>query len=271
MAKPRPMPFWAADWMSSVRVRALTHAQRGMYIDLLALSWEDPDGVIPEDFARLIPGVRRRDTEALAVFFPKIKDGLCRQNPRVRLHLKSDAAFRQSQAEKGRLSGISRNRGSSPVEPNANRTRTEREPPTPSPTTTTTTSPSEKLSHAKACSSESGDVRRVFSRWSELHWSGNGRKPVLDAKRRSRIKARLKEHSADTLCLALKGALRDDWTMGRDPQSPRPYRELQTILKSAEKVERLAALAEGETGGETDEQRKQREHERWLMDIKMGR
>lgn len=91
--------------------------------------------------------------------------------------------------------------------------------------------------------SDAPAVRRVFDRWLELHWSGKGPRPKLDAKRRARIRGRLAEHDEATLCAALQGALADAWCMGRDPKSPRAYRGLETLLRDAAQVERLAALA----------------------------
>jgi hypothetical protein len=41
--KPPAFQFYVNDWASSLQVRAMTPAQRGCYIDLLAASW--PDGI----------------------------------------------------------------------------------------------------------------------------------------------------------------------------------------------------------------------------------
>ena len=86
------------------------------------------------------------------------------------------------------------------------------------------------------------DALEVFGCWLEHHWSGKGPKPKFDSKRRSRIQARLREHDAATLKAAIRGALADDWIMGRDPKSRRSYRGIETILRDASQVERLAEL-----------------------------
>lgn len=90
--------------------------------------------------------------------------------------------------------------------------------------------------------SPSGEVLGVFEAWREAHWSGRGPRPQLDRKRRTRIEARLREHDAETLKAAIRGALRDPWIMGTDPKSTKPYRGLETILRDAAQVERLAEL-----------------------------
>jgi hypothetical protein len=67
---------------------------------------------------------------------------------------------------------------------------------------------------------------------------------VLTAKREQRIIARLKENHGDVseLLYCVDGALKDDWTMGRDARSTKPYNGTQTIFRDREKVEELVAL-----------------------------
>ncbi|NXZ86397.1 replication protein [Serratia fonticola] len=90
--------------------------------------------------------------------------------------------------------------------------------------------------------SPSGDVsvRTVFDFWREA-MSHPGAK--LDAKRRGRIQARLKDgFSTDDLCKAIEGAKCDPWLMGGNP-SKKVYDGIETVLRDAAQVERLKALA----------------------------
>lgn len=53
MPEPRPsFHFYAKDWLGSSRVRGLSFAERGLYIDLLAHAWDRPEG-LPTDEALL--------------------------------------------------------------------------------------------------------------------------------------------------------------------------------------------------------------------------
>jgi len=67
---------------------------------------------------------------------------------------------------------------------------------------------------------------------------------LLNEKRKSRIIARLRENGGDVseLLYVVDGALRDDWTMGRDARSTKPYNGTQTIFRDREKLEGLLAL-----------------------------
>jgi hypothetical protein len=68
---------------------------------------------------------------------------------------------------------------------------------------------------------------------------------ILNDKRRARLIARLRENGGDVseLLHAVDGALRDDWTMGRDPRSTKLYNGTETIFRDREKVEALLVLA----------------------------
>lgn len=79
----------------------------------------------------------------------------------------------------------------------------------------------------------STEVRRVFDYWVAKTWSGRGREPGLDKKRRARITARLKEgFLADDLCRAIDGALTDEWL------TEKGYLGVETVLRDAATVER---------------------------------
>lgn len=87
-------------------------------------------------------------------------------------------------------------------------------------------------------------VRDVFECWQRVHVHPTAR---LDPKRIARIRGALKLRSAGDLCQAIRGALKDDWLMGRDLKSPRKYDGLETILRDAAQIERLIDLETGKT------------------------
>lgn len=85
-------------------------------------------------------------------------------------------------------------------------------------------------------------VREVFAEWQRVHSHDTAK---LDAKRTARIRGALKLHAVDQLKLAIRGALKDDWLMGRDPRAPRKYDGLETILRDNAQIERLIDLERG--------------------------
>jgi hypothetical protein len=87
--------------------------------------------------------------------------------------------------------------------------------------------------------SELSAVRDVFAAWQRVHGHTTAK---LDAKRSARIRRALKLFTPDQLEQAIRGAVRDDWLMGRDPKSPRKYDGLETILRDTAQIERLIAL-----------------------------
>lgn len=85
-------------------------------------------------------------------------------------------------------------------------------------------------------------VRSVFDEWQRVHSHPTAK---LDAKRTARIRGALKLRGPDELKQAIRGALKDDWLMGRDAKSPRKYDGLETILRDAAQIERLIDLENG--------------------------
>ncbi len=89
---------------------------------------------------------------------------------------------------------------------------------------------------------DSAQVREVFDCWRANHLK-SPEAAKLNAKRQARIKARLNEgYTVDRLCAAIKGALNDDWIMGRSQKSEKEFRDLETLLRDGSQVERLEAL-----------------------------
>lgn len=84
----------------------------------------------------------------------------------------------------------------------------------------------------KPTQSESNDVRQVFDHWVATFGTGKGRAPILDQKRKGKIRARIKEgFTVDQLKKAISGASKSDYHVTNG------YTGLVTILKSAETVE----------------------------------
>jgi hypothetical protein len=87
-------------------------------------------------------------------------------------------------------------------------------------------------------------VRVVFGEWQREHGHPQAK---LDAKRTALIRRALKVHTAEQLGQAIRGALKDDWLMGRDPKSPRKYDGIETLLRDTAQIERLIDLETGKT------------------------
>jgi len=81
----------------------------------------------------------------------------------------------------------------------------------------------------------------IFTYWRDVMHRPDA---ILDRKREARIIARLRENGANVseLLYVVDGASRDDWTMGRDPRSSKPYNGTETIFKNREKCEAFLAL-----------------------------
>lgn len=85
---------------------------------------------------------------------------------------------------------------------------------------------------------EPDPVEVVFGAWRDK-WSPKSR---LDDKRRKRIEARLAEgYDVQTLIDAITNAERDPFLMGENPQGKK-YTGLETLLRDASQVDRLASL-----------------------------
>lgn len=86
----------------------------------------------------------------------------------------------------------------------------------------------------------------VFSYW--VAATGRSERTVYDARRESRIVARLKENGGniDELLYAIDGAVKDPWLSGKDPKTGgKKYDGIETILRDRAQVERLAETQRG--------------------------
>lgn len=91
------------------------------------------------------------------------------------------------------------------------------------------------------------NVRLVFDEWRRVFGHPTAK---LDSKRTLRIKSRLKDFTVEQLCKALAGAAKDDWTMGKDPKSPRRFDGIETVLRDTAQVERFLEMGSKKPGSQ---------------------
>ena len=116
MPKVQKMPaimFYTGDWLKDPAVRMLTLAQRGLWIDMLALMYESSDRgylalrngepVTTEQLSRMV-GEDSHSMEVIGVF-SKTKEGVIYSRRMV-----DDEKIREAKAKAGRASGKSRKR-----------------------------------------------------------------------------------------------------------------------------------------------------------------
>lgn len=88
-------------------------------------------------------------------------------------------------------------------------------------------------------------IREVFDYWVEKTYT-KGRKPILGAKRRSKLNARLSEgYTVEDLKLAVDGVLLSPWHMGDNP-SGKKYLDIVTIFRDDAQVEKFMNMADGD-------------------------
>lgn len=100
-------PFYPADWLADAEVRAMTLAQRGAYIDLLAIGWRE-DG-LPDDvpsLARMIGGKPALVKQVLAIMY--VKRGGRFRNKRQESERKAAQATSRKRAAAGSKGGKAR-------------------------------------------------------------------------------------------------------------------------------------------------------------------
>lgn len=233
-------------------VRAIRDGGSGViHLWLAMATWSArhlTDGVIPSDMFDTVGGPQRRRKEALAAL---VRSGLCTVDGQgtVAIHdfTEHNPSREKVLSDRARVAENQRkHRLTYKVTSDADRIVTDSEivsRPDPVPSVPIP-SPKETLFE---CSSEPAapvhdslaNVRLVFDEWRKVFEHPTAK---LDNKRTLRIKARLKDFTPEQLCKALRGAAKDDWTMGRDPKSPRRYDGLETVLRDTAQVERFIEL-----------------------------
>lgn len=89
-------------------------------------------------------------------------------------------------------------------------------------------------------------VKKIFEFWKEKMGKP---KSKLDSARLTKIRARLQDFSPRELCLAIIGASKDDWIMGRDPKgNGKLYNDFRTIFRDSAKVEQLIEFSKQKRG-----------------------
>lgn len=84
------------------------------------------------------------------------------------------------------------------------------------------------------------DVRAVFDLWVSLYRNAK-RPPVLDNRRRSKIRKAIADYGKDTVEAAVRGLGQSDWHMGRNPQRKK-YDDIELVLRDAKHVEMFADM-----------------------------
>ena len=67
MAKAPAFPFYAKDWLSDAKVKRLSWAAKGVYIDLLAIMWGEGRDSVPDD-AEYISGLLNMSVDEWSAF-----------------------------------------------------------------------------------------------------------------------------------------------------------------------------------------------------------
>lgn len=90
------------------------------------------------------------------------------------------------------------------------------------------------------------DIQEVFDYWVELcRPSKRGRKPILDTKRKAKLKAGLKYFSVADMKLAVDGNVSSAFHQGDNPRRTK-YDEIDLIFRDVAHIERFIDIAEAE-------------------------
>ena len=91
-----------------------------------------------------------------------------------------------------------------------------------------------------------GDVERVFWHWQEVHRHPQAK---LDSTRQRLIAKRLKDFSANDLCIAINGYKRSKWHQGENERH-QVFDAIELILRDSAHIEGGIRMANGEGGAE---------------------
>lgn len=156
MSKPRPMPFWAEDWLTSMAVQTMSLEEQGGYFRLLCYCWTARGHALPDDDAKLLllsclnrETWDRGNVRAMFTTHPTIPSAV--SNPKLLEVSAEDLEYRSNKAKAGKISARARR------QQKANRASTERQPPSPSP------SPTPKEEEARARDPQSTTPERVVT------------------------------------------------------------------------------------------------------------
>lgn len=91
------------------------------------------------------------------------------------------------------------------------------------------------LSESAVPNSDLSDIKEVFEHWVEKTWTGRGRRPSLDEKKRSRIRSRLKRFTVSELKSAIDGFAASPFHNGQ--KNGVRHLKISTIFRDDEQVE----------------------------------
>lgn len=109
LGKSPAFQFYPKDYQADENVRAMTHEERGIYVDLLCLYWVS--GSLPNDIRRLSRMVSLPQPhfemcwEAIQPCFKPTEDGQRLTQKRMDAEREKQLRYRQAQSEKGKLGG----------------------------------------------------------------------------------------------------------------------------------------------------------------------
>lgn len=214
--------FYAADWLADEDVRAMTLAERGAYIDLLAFCWRE--GSIPDDSdrcARLLGATAREFAGCWTAVRARFQPGEAGRlvSARMEQQRAEHAAYVEMQRQKGNKSAAARAAGRQPEPPpNGNRKST---------AAATAVEPRGNSASASASAVEKPLARdaggRVSSLWTaaslEQLWADTYRLPsspgdLPDLSRMLATTGRARGEEPPAFAAAFLGAFRDmlaDW------------------------------------------------------------
>jgi uncharacterized protein YdaU (DUF1376 family) len=117
-SKPPAFQFYVKDWLSSPNVRAMTYAQRGLYIELLAYTW--PAGVPAAIVGHKLAGMTEAEWNEISPLvlaqFEQTRDGRL-VNPKLDEQFKELDSFYKMQSDKGKRGADARWHGSANARP----------------------------------------------------------------------------------------------------------------------------------------------------------
>jgi uncharacterized protein YdaU (DUF1376 family) len=218
--------FYAQDWLADFKVRCLTYEQKGIYIELLAMSWIEP---ITSDIEKLSIALRLpSDTvgDILHTFFIE-KDG-CFYNKKLESYRQEKIKFIKKMSEAGKKGNAKRWSG----------------------TNETTSSPSDNQAIAKhrSLSSTSTSSITITNNIQEIvkffEESVKTKVLVISDRRKKHIGARLKVFSLEDIKKAIYNFSTSEFYTGENDRGWKA--DLDWIIKSDEQIEKGLKLEEQE-------------------------
>lgn len=256
--------LWVDDFLGSETVSVCSNRALGCYVKLMCYQWKHKG--LPTDLRKLA-AICRENPHTFSKLWPEIsekfpeKDGRF-VNPRMEVERRHANSLSKTRSQSGskraaKAEQLPSNSGGLSQPQSLSQSQPE-ETPKPTRSTALVAPSATKLSvpaiveqlqdvALQARRRETAGARRemfvdiVFAYWAtKLNHEGT----LLDNKRRATLRARFVENgdNLSELLYVVDGALRDDWTMGRDARSTKRYDQIATIYQDREHVEKFAAM-----------------------------